>query len=355
MVADAARVGLEDARAPHAPAPAPAAREEFPRRVETPSRADFGGEARIGIERATHPYLCVYASQIAVCIGANKHKKVNEAIEAMWQRIAPHSFFAAMQRNGLKTEDQSVTELMALDDDVKHLVTQTLVMSCESSAQVAANYDTVTKKLEETALAGASRKLVDDVLKRNLYTTYGNAREHEMLEYIRDTLGIQCRADPAFYKERMGEVEGVPWFVGGKIDAINEDRTLVVEIKNRVNRLFYRVPFYETVQVQSYLQLLDVDRGALVECLKTHGETHVNVIPVQRDRQMWARDVVPKLRAFVGFLLRILRDERLQDKFLQSPRRSVLVLAHMNAAVRAGGSGSGGARGRQDDDDGDVK
>jgi hypothetical protein len=331
------------------------------------------------------PYVCIYASQVAVCIGANKHKKVSEAVDAMWQRISPHSYYAALERNGLKTDDQNVTEIMAKHLDIKTLVDRSLTLPCDSSDQVAAHYDLVSRDLESAELGEDEKRLVDDVLKRNLYTTYGNLHEHHMLAHIRDTLGIKCRPDPTFYKQLGGTCRGVPWYVGGKIDAINEDRTLLIEIKNRVNRLFNRVPFYEVIQVQTYLHLLGVEQGALVECLKsttggtagplaggmggggggkdtapgggglsapTHGvhcgdertvhsgveggdSVHVNVIPIRRDHELWKRSIMPKLDAFVDFLLRLLDDPKLQDRYMSSKRRSVLVLNHMSAWARA--------------------
>lgn len=302
-------------------------------------------------EARAPPYVCIYASQVAVCIGANKHKKVSEAIDALWQRIAPHEYFAALQRNGLKTEDQNVTEIMARHQQVKGLVDRSLTLPCESSDQVAAHYDLVSRGLDSVDLQDDEKRLVDDVLKRNLYTTYGNQHEHKMLAHIRDSLGIRCRPDPTFYKQLAGTARGVQWYVGGKIDAINEDRTLLIEIKNRVNRLFNRVPFYEVIQVQTYLELLGIEQGALVECLKSakpdvhHGDErtvhsagndiHVNVIPIRRDRDLWANTVMPKLEAFVDFLLRLMDDTKLQDRYLQSKRRSVLVLNHMTAWARA--------------------
>lgn len=323
--------------------------------VSSVASASHGGDDH---RRFKPPYVCIYASQVAVCIGANKHKKVSEAVEAMWHRIAAHSYFAALERNGMKTEDQNVTEIMARHMEVKGLVDRSLTLPCDSSDQVAENYGTVSRGLDGVDLCDEEKRLVDDVLKRNLYTTYGNVQEHGMLQHIRDRLGIRCRPDPAFYKQLGGHARGgVPWFVGGKIDAISEEGDMVIELKNRVNRLFNRAPFYEAIQVQTYLQLLDVDRGALVECLKTareedvHGGggpaapkeegaagaagVHVNVIPIRRDRDLWAHNVMPKLSAFVDFLLMLLADTRVQDRYLQSKRRSVIVLNHMAAWERS--------------------
>lgn len=308
------------------------------------------------------PYVCVYASQVAVCIGANRHKKASDALEAMWQRISPGSFRAAMARNGLKTEDQSVSDLLARAPAVKALVDKTLVSTCASSDAVAERYDTVSRELrgEREALTPDEERLVDDVLKRNLYTAYGTQHEHRALQHIRGALRIDCHPDPTFYKQRAGCVRGVPWFVGGKIDAITADRGLLVEIKNRVNRLFYRVPFYEVVQVQTYLQLLGMEQGVLIECLNsraapppvgldafpgaapppttTAADTpdmlHTNVVSIRRDRELWTREIVPKLEAFVDYLLQLAGSVKMQDRYLQSPRRSVLVLNHITQRAR---------------------
>ena len=311
------------------------------------------------------PFVCIYASQVAMCVGANKHKKISEAMEMMWQRADAPGFRAALKRNHVRTEEQVAEDIIHSHAEVQELVNLTLATPCDSSDQVAKQYDTVAKELRTVSLPEEDRRLVDDVLKKNLYTAYGNVQETNVLRYVRERLGISCRADPTFYKSEQGVVEGawgrLPWYVGGKIDAIDDERTLLIEIKNRVNRLFYRVPFYEQVQVQAYLELLDLDRGVLVECLKTAGglqpwsdhaaegsdhaapgsdhagappDMAVNVVNISRDRDLWTREIVPKLRGFVDFLARLLHDPALQDRYLQSKRRSAMITSHINNWIK---------------------
>lgn len=315
------------------------------------------------------PFVCIYASQVAMCVGANKHKKISEAMDIVWQRTDPHSFRAALRRNRVKTDDEIAEGIIHTHTQVQHLVNLTLSAPCDSSDQVAKRYDAVSKELRAVSLHEEDRRLVEDVLKRNLYTTYGNVQESGVLQYVRDTLGIGCAEDPTFYKREQGVCEGpwgkLPWFVGGKIDAIDDSRTLLIEIKNRVNRLFYRVPFYEQLQVQTYLELLDLERGVLVECLRHQPSSHsaggerdhvdtkdtkrdhaagdgtgeeadraVNVISITRDRDLWAREIVPKLRGFVDFLARLLNDASLQDRYLQSRRRNAMVTSHVNNWIK---------------------
>lgn len=286
---------------------------------------------------AQKPFICIYASQVAMCIGANRHKKISEAMELMWQRVDSQGFRAALRRNKLKTEDEITEDIIKTHAEVRELVDLTLKTPCESSDEVARQYGSVARELRAVPLPEEERRLVDDVLKRNLYTTYGNVHETRALAHIRTHLGIACETDPKFYKAQQGVCVGpwgqLPWYVGGKIDAIDQDRTLLIEIKNRVNRLFNRVPYYERVQVQAYLELLDLPRGILVECLKTEGpdrdDVSVNVIDIQRDRDMWALDIVPKLQGFVCVLAHLLSDTSLQDRYLLSKRRSAMITAMM--------------------------
>ena len=343
--------------------------------------------ARGNGSKPEHPYVCIYASQVAMCIGANKHKKISEALETTWNRVSPSTFASATRRNGVKTDEEQAADIIRAHSEVKDLVDLTLRATCDSSDQVARSYDTVARELRSVPLAEDDRKLLDGVLKRNLYTGYGNMHEHRVLEYVRGQ-GIECAPDPVFYKRQQGTCSGewgtVAWYVGGKIDAIDTDRSLLIEIKNRVNRLFYKVPFYEMVQVQTYLHLLDLDNGILVECLKTDptvdasagvasvgsvasagnasvgrvasageasvgsvasageasvgeasvGGMLVNIIRVRRDRDLWDREIVPKLHGFIDFMARLLHDPVLQDRYLQSKRRSAMITAHVNNWIK---------------------
>lgn len=272
-------------------------------------------------------YVCVYASQVAMCIGANRHKKLGDAAELMWRRISPETYVKALQRNGIKTDEENVEDLVQSNTTVSKLVQQSF-MECASSDDVAKSYGTAIHELRNARdLDGSAKQLVEDAIKKNLYTTYGNHNEPVIMTYINRVLGIACNTDPTFYKKLMGNINGIPWYIGGKIDGISENGKTVIEIKNRINRLFMRqTPIYEKIQVQTYLDLLDVPNGLLIECFTTEqGSVTSNIVPMARDASMWNEDIVPKLKLFITFILKLIEDPKLQDKFLISKRRSSLV------------------------------
>ena len=304
-------------------------------------------------QRGARPFLCVYASQVAACIGANRHKKISEAMDATWARVAPEAYYEAMERSGLKTADQSINEIMAKSQTVKTMLDRSLIpRESATSEHVAAAYETQLKTVMcDADLQDDEKKAVDDALRRNLYTTFGNVKENVALDHVRTLLGIDAVQDNTFYKQQGGTVrlngDTVPWYVGGKIDAINPERSLVIEIKNRINRLFYKIPYHEQIQLQAYLELLQINHGVLCECYSPGGgeaggtdiaaeaeqqcqqPVQINMAPTRRDSAAWARDVVPKLQTFVEFLAALLEDgpdaKKLQDKYLASKRKVAMI------------------------------
>lgn len=292
------------------------------------------------------PFVCVYASQLAACIGAHRHKKPHEALEAMWQRIDPAGFRAAMARNGVISAEEAARAAIEANTHVRDLV-EAASEARDTSVEVARHYEVASRSLA-SLVEGEELEAIGDILRQAAYTAYGTARESRVLQRVRD-LGVACHEDPAFHKKAEGTLAlphgDCPWYIGGRVDAVSDDRTLVIEIKNRVNRLFCRVPEYERVQVQAYMHLLDIDRAMLVECLTTPPAEpdrdpgmHLHVTHIPRDREYWDAEVAPRLRTFVEFLARVLHDTALQDKYMRSARKSAMIRAAYPGASRRGSS-----------------
>jgi len=290
-------------------------------------------------------YLCVYASQGAACIGYNKHKKMCDAVDLFWERAHAASYRSALKRNAILTSNE-IMDRLEKNHPKLAVIMKKAEQEEETSTDVAKKYAKLSGEFNQYAnlnyISHEYCEVIDDAIRKTTYTTYGNAQESKVFEYVREALGIDVVEDPNFYKTQAGTIENeygsFPWFIGGKIDGITRDRKTLVEIKNRVNRLFKLIPEYESTQVQMYLELLGVEKGILVECLKTKEDSvvdeHVNVICVNRDPDTWNKDIRPKLEGFVDFVIRLIHDTGLQDKYLKSRRKSALVSSHINARMK---------------------
>lgn len=271
--------------------------------------------------------IILFASQVAACIGYNKHKTPVESMESMWERMYPDSYKNALQRTGLITEAQKLESMVSSNPLIAKIIGDSTT-PCDSSAHVSVTYDATSKLIQGLHVDEESREIIDATVKRNLYTTYGTLSEHQALTKIREDVLIDARPDDVFYKKQVGTVDGIVVYVGGKIDGITEDRSLVVEIKNRIRRLFYKIPFYEIIQLQCYLHLLNVRKGVIVECLNASDtSTTMNVVPVSMDTHLWDTILVPKMKDFVAQFVTLTTNTSLQDMFLKAPphkRQTVL-------------------------------
>jgi len=68
----------------------------------------------------------------------------------------------------------------------------------------------------------------------------------------------------------------------------------LIEIKNRARGLFNHVKSYEMVQVQAYLQMMDLQEARLIE---QHNNDRKHYL-IQRDDDLWHGKVLPKLVNF---------------------------------------------------------
>jgi len=92
--------------------------------------------------------------------------------------------------------------------------------------------------------------------------------------------------------ERIEQEKNYPnYYLVGKIDGFSNGT--LIEIKNRVNRLFNTIPFYERIQILCYLYLLQeehpLQQGTLVEQVRLRNNKHVQKREtiVQWDADYW--------------------------------------------------------------------
>jgi hypothetical protein len=259
-----------------------------------------------------------YASQISACIGKNRFKTKREALEEAWKRIHSESYFDALSRNHKKSEQQTLEALVESNPHVAAAVQKSVDTTTQSSMETTAAHGNQQVSLDAiTGLTAAERKLVEKTVKTNVFTGYGTRQEVNVKDILQSDHGITVVDDTKFYKKTFTTPSGNTFLVGGKIDGWTDGSETVVEIKNRVNRLFRTVYPYEAIQLQTYLQVLDKQRGLLIECYrpaKTKPEVLIHTL--DRDDAMWTGEILPALHLFTDLLVGIVNDESLQDKFL---------------------------------------
>lgn len=254
--------------------------------------------------------VCLYASELAACVAKHKYVKQCDAFETVWKRVSPETYLDAMRRNYKKSDEERVSQLAESVPEVREAL------------QAAATTATIAAPLPElpASLHDADKHLVGKFFRKEVNTRHGILQEMPVLELVKSKYGIDVRQESRFFVTSLADDVSV----GGRVDGLSVDGKIVVEVKNRVNRLFLAPPEYERIQLQAYLHLVpDARYALLVESLHRPG-THrlTNVMKEYKDSDYWGNEIAPRAVAFVRFLQRIIDSQEEQNAYLTNAQRS---------------------------------
>lgn len=278
--------------------------------------------------------LLVYASQIAACIGKNRYKLPHEALETVWKRVDPMGFKRALVRCQRQDPEDRLKELALTHVDIDKVLKTAAESVPQTAAETIGTLSSVTSEVPVQKLSKEDAALVQDKVRENLFCGYGTRSEDSVFHTLTNDMGFDLRKDTTFHWKMFGQYKGAEWGLGGRIDAISADGTTVIEIKNRVRRLFEHAVEYENVQIQSYMHILDsATKGMLVEVLKTE-TSKMGLIPVEKDEVLWEETILPRLTVFCEYLIDLLHDEHAQNEYFSQQSRSDALLSRFEDCRR---------------------
>jgi len=109
---------------------------------------------------------------------------------------------------------------------------------------------------------------ITEFVRTKIYTGHGIRTEDITSDRFANDENVILKKDETFYRISICEFDEFDFEIVGRVDRIQEcedGSKILVEIKNRTKRLFRKVPEYENVQVQVYLQMLNLQKARLVE------------------------------------------------------------------------------------------
>jgi hypothetical protein len=268
--------------------------------------------------------IFVYCSQLASLIGLNKHKTWCEAIEEIWNKYDHIGYHNALKRNNARSKIRKLIlkQITADHPSIQTLIESPAVATFKHSKEVAQTYLRSRKILRKTCHENIG--ILQKSLRSNIYTKYGDENEQNVFDYINQTI-IAIEHDNLFHSKKLLTYdEEYECFLGGRVDAVSQDHSKIIEIKNRIHRLFTskNIPIHEKIQCMGYLALLpdSYEYALLIECLTLKsGRKKVCQSKVSMDQDMWT-NVLTKLSVVFAYLVSLLKDPHLQDTYIQTHR-----------------------------------
>jgi hypothetical protein len=235
--------------------------------------------------------VIIKASDVAACVGRHQYKARSEVLNEIWKKNWPDTFTG-------QTKTDKAKEILQASPEAQKVLEAAVKIKARDSTEVQSVFEKAKEAINsDSKLSTAQKAEVLEHVRSQVYTTHGTRSEDKTSDQVEVAEKTRLVRDDSFYNLDVCTIGDVKFVVCGKIDRIEErpDGTRVlVEIKNRTNRLFRRVIDYEFVQVQVYLQMLDLVHARLVEQYNNQVLSH----DVERDEETWINELLPSL---VGF------------------------------------------------------
>lgn len=237
------------------------------------------------------PRVVLKASEVAAILGKNPYKPRQEVFDELWKKYSPETFSG-------KTKRDRAEEALRASVAAQSVLTSALSVKAENSEHVQKVFAEAKAVINSDSKLNETQKAeVIEHLRSKVYTTHGTRSENKTSDKVATEQNIRLVKDNSFYNYEVCTLGETKFVVTGKIDRIEEREDgsrILVEIKNRTNRLFRRVVEYEFIQVQVYLQMLGLVHARLVEQYNNQVLSH----DVSRDEELWINEIVPGLETF---------------------------------------------------------
>jgi hypothetical protein len=217
--------------------------------------------------------IVIYASELAGLCGRNRYQSQQESIEKFWCRIKKIPNKEQILESKLTNEQKEIIyKNIGTIENTENLTSH--IQEIQKVVTTHSDFETVENKKE-----------ICKMVEKLHQTEYGTKKEEMTRVNVEKSHEIDIKKDDVFHSRFLFETPQYKVYLGGKCDGTTiwqGDKTLV-EIKNRINRLFHKIPDYEKVQLLAYMYIFKINKSILIEnynCQK-------NIIEYDFDEQEW--------------------------------------------------------------------
>lgn len=263
------------------------------------------------------------ASEVSAIVGQNAFKTSDEVLQSLWQKHNKFSFALNVGQTKKDKEKEAATKdttsKVAIDKAIE--MSKSAVLSSETTKIIAAAKDVV---MASPSLTDEDKKLAIDHLQSNVHTSFGTKNEEVTItdkksDVVSEEKNELIRIDD-YFELRVHETFKHEYTIVGRVDCIEKNSVTghikLVEVKNRVNKLFRTLRNYEEVQIQVYLQLLGLKEAKLVEQYNDEVFTIDNIAKWADEK--FQVDIIDKVVVFCSKLDGLLTNEALAAEYKQT-------------------------------------
>jgi len=259
--------------------------------------------------------MIINISEIAIITGDNKFKTKKDFLLDYWKKNDKDDFNKYKNITSfIKETDEEIIKKISVNNSIDIANELKLCTTSKSINSLNEHKKNIMQKIE--ALPDIEKKEIEKSIINVTNTKFGIKNEFDVLKLYELKTNSNIIKDNIYRKRQilnyeMRDGNNIPIYIGGKIDGINLDNGYIIEIKNRVNKLFYQLRDYEKVQLMSYIYLFNKENGHLVEAFRKKEETAINIIELKYD-ESYMKYIIDKIAKFAKYYYEFLNNHDLK-------------------------------------------
>lgn len=261
-------------------------------------------------------------TDLATLCGMDHYNNYNKSMCRIWKQLYPTDYSSieavVRDRGDPCSLDSNVKKIKALETKSGSKVKVTnKVFEINQKRHNSSNILTKNQSIVENDIKNC-KKLTDNQKKQMVSlmnsatnVVYGTRNEGRGIEAFTRITGKEIKTKQNklvynFHKNTFVDNQIIEWNITGKYDGLTTDYE-VVEIKNRQRHLFNEIRDYEMCQIQTYLHILNSNKGYLVEVLGGNKEENnsVNILETRRQTEYFDLFIKPYLMDVCKYALNI--------------------------------------------------
>lgn len=261
--------------------------------------------------------LLLNISEIAIITGDNPYKTKRDYLIDFWKKNNKEDFDKYKKiTEFIKESDEDIIEKITIKNNIDISSELKNCVKSKNTNELHIMKKNILEKMEN--LTEIEKKEITKSISNVTNTKFGIKNENDVTKLYENLTGNIIIKDNKYHKIKILENDTYSVYIGGKIDGINNETKSIIEVKNRVNKLFYVLRNYEKVQIMCYMYLFNSKRGNLVEAHKKREGTIINVIEVDFDKE-YMQEIIDKIIFFIKFFVNFLNNHQMKIDILTKP------------------------------------
>ena len=265
--------------------------------------------------------IFIYSSELACLINCNKFKSPSHVLYRLWNTYFKEDFNTI--NNSIEEIDKYLIE--DTDDIIDNIcqkynnkkITKNL-QKCKNTQNIEDMKAKRNEILEECKkMTLEDKRKIEKSIFEVTNTNFGTKNEEKTLHIYTRIRNIPVITLKQFFRKLIFKKDNYNWYIGGKIDGLtkNDDGSkTIIEVKNRMYKLFYQLRDYEKIQIFSYMFILETALAEIVEIYNKE-QPEVNIISIPFEFEYW-ENILDKILLFINYFNTFMENINLRKQLI---------------------------------------